>query len=1063
MTESPVAANLAMIFVIAAGLIAATSLPQRTFPEFTLDQIRVSVVYTGASPEEIEQSIIRPIEDQLSGIDGVDEMTATASEGLGTVSLELKLGEDTATKLDEVKAEVDRIQVFPEEAEEPSVVQADRLNRVLEIAVHGNASEPVLKEQAERLKDELARLPSVSFIEVANTRDYEISIEIDRDTLNAYGLTLRQVAQIVSANSLELPGGSIDTDTLTVPLRTLGRNFTGADFANIVILTGDNGAKVRLGDIATVIDGFENSDLAATFGGEPSATVNVFRIGNEQVLSIVDEVSTYLDAEFRPSLPAGIDATIWRNDAEELQNRLDLLLKNAVLGLALVVLCLALFLDFRIAFWSAIGIGIAFVGTFAVMTLADMSINMISLFGFILAIGIVVDNAIVVGENIYKNVERGKAPLQAAVNGTQRIAVPVIFSALTTIVAFTPLLQLPGILGKFLKDIPTVVIIVLTLSLLQALFILPRHLSHLDVPNGRRPNILLRALNAVRRRVDAGLRWVIRVPLDRTLRFTTRRYLVPIATTVALLILTFGLLTHGYVRFSFFPSIEAKFVTAEVEMVDGTTFSRTAAVTERLRLAAERAGDRIQSTLPAGAPPVIRGIYMVVGRSAAEGGPNPTAARDGAERASIDVRLIDPELRDFPTRAFENAWRDEIGDIAGVKRLSLDSSLVNAGDAIALEMSVPDGQDIRPVLDEIREGLNRIPGVIEIRDDLSAGRFEYKLSLKDEARIYGLQGNDLAQQMRNAFFGAEATRVQRGRDDVRVYVRLPSDQRSSVADLLATKIRTPDGDLIPLSTVAEIGEGLSPTEILRRDGRTISTVTADVDFAVISGQEANTIIRTELLPPLLETYSGLIVEFGGEQRTQGDAGAALGTAVGVALFVIFALLALIFRSYVQPIVVMVAIPLGLIGAIAGHLIMGLPITLLSIFGFIGLAGVVINNSLIMIDLFNEYLGQGMDTRSAVIQGTKDRFRPILLTSLTTFLGVFPLIMETSLQAQFLIPLAVSIGFGVLLGSVIIVLSVPSVFIAQSKLFRTYRHTPDMQAVRDEDGLDGTIPYRNAAE
>ncbi len=1038
MAESPVAANLATLLVVAAGLIAAASLPQKTFPEFTLDQIRVSVVYTGASPEEIEQSVIRPIEDQLSSIDGVDEITATASEGIGTVTLELKLGEDVSAKLDEVKAEVDRIAVFPEEVEEPSVVQANNRNRVLEIALHGRASERVLKQQAERLKDDLVRLSSVSFVEVGNTRDYEISIEVDRDTLKAYGLTLQQIADIVSANSLELPGGSIETDLVSVPLRTLGRNFTRRDFEEIVILTNQEGGRVRLRDIATVVDGFEDSDLSTNFNGQANATVNVFRVGDEQVLEIVDEVTAFLDTEFRPSLPEGIEVSIWRNDAEELQNRLDLLLKNASFGLLLVILCLALFLDFRVAFWSAVGIGISFVGTFSVMATADMSINMISLFGFILAIGIVVDNAIVVGENIFKNAENGAPPMQAAVGGTQRIAVPVIFSALTTIVAFTPLLQLPGILGKLLSDIPTVVMIVLTLSLLQALLILPRHLSNLQVAQQRRPNILLRGLNAIRNRVDTGLKWIIEQPLDRILRFSTRRYLVPIAGTICLLILTVGLLIHGYVRFSFFPSIEGKFVTANIEMVDGTTFARTEALTERLRLAALRAGEQIQNTLREDAPPVIRGINIVVGRSGAQGGPNPTAAADGSERAQIVVRLIDPELRTFPTSAFEKAWRAEIGDVAGVKTLTLSSSIVNAGEAIALEMSVPDGQDIRPIIEEVREKLAHIPGVFDIRDDKSSGRLEYKLSLKDEARIYGLQLSDLARQMRNAFFGAEATRVQRGRDDVRVYVRLPQEQRDTLADLLATEIRTPQGDLIPLSAVADINEGLSPTEILRRGGRTISTVTADVDFAVISGQEANAIIRSEILPSLIEKNSGLIVAFGGEQRAQGDAGSALGTATAIAMFVIYALLALIFRSYVQPIVVMFAIPLGLIGAMVGHLIMGLPLTLLSIFGLIGLAGVVINNSLIMVDLFNEYVARGMATRAAVIQGTKDRFRPILLTSLTTFLGVFPLIMETSLQAQFLIPLAVSIGFGVLLGSVIIVLSVPAIFVAQSKLFRTYR-------------------------
>lgn len=1034
MTEHPVAANLTMVLVLVVGLLSLFAIPQKTFPDFTLEVVDIRVVYPGASPGEIEQSIIRPIEDQISGIDGVDEVTATAREGSGQVSVALLLGADVAEKLDEVKTEIDRITTFPEDAEEPTVTQRSNRSRALEIAIHGPVPEQVLKEEAERLKSELTQLPSVSFVETANLRDYEISIEVDRDTLNAYGLTLAQVSQIVAANSLELPGGEIETATLSIPLRTLGRNYTRADFENIVVLTNDAGAKVFLRDIATVIDGFEDSDISARFGGNPSATVNVFRVGDEQLLDIVADVKVHLDESFRASLPAGVDVTLWQNDADELQSRLDLLIENAVLGLALVVLCLTLFLDFRLAFWAAAGIAVAFAASFAVLNAIGMSINMISLFGFILAIGIVVDNAIVIGENIYKNGEAGLSPMDAAVKGTQRVAVPVVFSALTTVVAFMPLFEMPGTLGKFLGDIPAVVIIVLLLSLLQALFILPRNLSRLDVSPSYRPNIVLRGLNAVRRVIDRGLQWFIARPFDAALRFATRYWLVPIGAVIGMMIVTVGLLAHGYVKFNFFPAIDGKFVTANIEMVDGTTFDRTETVAEQVRLAAVRAGDRIAANLPMDEAAVVENIAVVIGQGAGGGGPAGGTATTGATLANVVVRVTDPELRDWPTRDYVAAWRDEIGDIAGIKVLDVSSALIDAGDAIAVELSLPDGQDIAPVVDALREGLRGIPGVFSIRDDLSAGRLEYKLSLREDARIYGVTLSDLASQMRNGFFGIEATRVQRGRDDVRVFVRLPANQRDSLADLLDFKIRTAAGDLIALGDVAEITEGLAPTEILRRNARTITTVTADVDASVITSSEANALITAELIPPLAARYEGLIVEFGGEQRTQGDAGTALGKALAVALFVIFALLALVFRSYVQPLVVMVAIPLGLIGAVMGHMIMGLPLTILSIFGIIGLAGVVINNSLVMIDLYNEYLDKGHALRAAVIEGTKDRFRPILLTSLTTFLGVFPLIMETSLQAQFLIPLAVSIGYGVLFGTAIILLAVPAVFIAQARAF-----------------------------
>ncbi|MEM6728475.1 MAG: efflux RND transporter permease subunit, partial [Pseudomonadota bacterium] len=873
----------------------------------------------------------------------------------------------------------------------------------------------------------------ISFVEVGNRRDYEVTVEVDRDTLRAYNMTIPEIATAIRQNSLELPGGAIDTNTLSIPIRTTGRNFNQADFENIVVRTGADGGRVYLRDIATVTDGFEDTDLSATFNGERAVSVNVFRVGDEQVLAIVEEAQAYLRDEFRPSLQEGISATVWQNDARELQSRVDLLTKNAAIGLVLVVICLALFLDFRLAAWSAAGIGVTFAAALAVMGATGMSINMISLFGFILAIGIMVDNAIVVSENIYTNGERGLTPLEAAVKGTQRIAVPVIFSTVTTLVAFWPLLQLPGTLGKFLADIPLVVMIVLTLSLFQALFILPRNLSRLDVSESYRPNIVLRVIRAIRGVIDAGLQWFIAKPLDAILRFTTRRVLIPIGGMIAVMILTVGLLAHGYVKFNFFPSIDGNFVTASIEMNDGTTFSMTEQVAEDVRRAAEEAAREIEARLPAGAEPVLRGQNVVVGRGAEGGGPGGGSSASGATVANVVVEVTDAELRDWPTTDFETAWLDAIGEIAGVKSLTVSAQLVGAGDPIAVEISLPDGVDAGPAVEELREGLRAIPGVFSIRDDASAGRTEYRLALRDEARLYGVTIDDLANQTRQGFFGMEATTFQRGADNIAVTVRFPEEDRDSLADLLDTNISTPTGELIPLSTVASIEEGLAPTTINRRDGRKITTVTADLDTAVISGQEANAIIAADILPGLRERYDGIITDFGGEQRTQGDAGAALGQAVFIALFAIFALLALIFRSYVQPVVVMLAIPLGLVGAVVGHLIMGIPLTLLSIFGIIGLAGVIINNSLVMVDLYNEYLAEGMDLSEAVVKGTKERFRPIILTAITTFLGVFPLIMETSLQAQFLIPLAVSIGYGVLFGTFIIILCVPAIFVLQARI------------------------------
>lgn len=1032
MAEHPVAANLTMVFVLILGAITAIGMPQKTFPDFTLDTVSISVSYPGASPSEIQESIVRPIEDQLSGIDGIDSISATISEGRGGVNISFLRGADIAEKTQEIKNEVDRITVFPNDANDPIVVQPNNSSRILEIAIHGNASERALKLEAERLKDELVMLDSISFVEVTNTRDYEISIEVSRDALQAYGLTLNEIAGAIRQSSLELPGGSIGTDTVSIPIRTTGRNYTQSDFENIVVRSDDLGGKVYVSDVATVIDGFVDAELTANFNGENSVSVNVFRVGEEQIIQIVEDARKHLNSSFVPSLSPGLDATVWQDDAEGLQDRINLLVENAALGLALVILCLALFLDIRLAFWSAMGIAVSFAATFIVLGLMDLSINQISLFGFILAIGIVVDNAIVVSENVYQKGEQGFSPVQAAVKGTQRIAVPVIFSTLTTIVAFWPLLQLPGTLGKFLADIPIVVMVVLALSLAQALLILPRNLTSLDVSSSYKPNVVFRLLGVVRGIVDAILQWIIRVPIDAVLRLITKGFatLIPIAVSVALMIGTVGLLVHGYVKFTFFPSIETDFVTASIEMNDGTTFAMTERVAEDVRAAAERAGVIMQDRLPNSAPPVIVGINMVVGQGLGGGGPNGGSAAGGATLANVVVQITDPTERTWDATEYESIWREEVGEIASVNKLTVSAELIGAGDPISVELSLPDGQDIGPIVQQLRAELRAIPGVFSIRDDNSTGRLEYELTLREEARLFGITLEDLAQQTRAGFFGIEATSVQRGADNVSVNVRFPKDERDSLSDLYDTQIRTSQGDFIPLSTVAFVKEGLAPTQILRRDGRQVTTVTADLDVSVASSREVNGLIIGEILPPIQVANPGLLFELGGEQRTQGDAQAALSQALGIALFIIFALLALVFRSYIQPIVVMFAIPLGLIGAVTGHLILNIPVSLLSIFGIIGLAGVVINNSLVMVDVYNEYIRDGMEVREAVIKGTKQRFRPILLTSLTTFLGVYPLITETSLQAQFLIPLAVSIGYGVLIGTLIIVFTVPSVFMVQ---------------------------------
>lgn len=1022
--EHPVAANLLMGFMLVAGLVSLNTVAQKVFPEFTLEIIQVEVRYIGAAPGEIEQSIIQPLEQRLQSIEGVAEMTATAGDGVGYVKLEFKRATDISKALDDVKSEVDRITVFPEEAEEPVVTQISNRTRVVEVALFGDVSEPVLRELVYQVRDELSLLGNISLVEVIRARDYEISIEVPQDTLRAYGLTLVELSAIVRGESLELPAGDIDTAAEDVLVRTLGRNFTQRDFEEIIVRSSAEDGVVRLKDIAGVVDGFTERAESATFNGQPAVFLQVFRIGDERVLDVVDDVKNYLDTELRPSLPPGVDVAIWRNDAKELESRLSLLIKNAVIGLLLVCIALSLFLDLRLALWVALGIGVSFIAALMVMSVLGLSINQLSMFGFILAIGIVVDDAIVTGENIFAKGEAGLQPMKAAVSGAQRVSTPVIFAVATTVAAFVPLLFLPGTIGKFLGDIPAVVIIILSLSLVESLLILPHHLSHIDVgktPSGR----LFQLFDRLRQGADRGLRRFVDGPLERALHFATRHWGVTLLGGFSCLLLTFGVLSAGYVKFSFFPQIEGQYVTASIEMPEGTSLQRSSAVTARVAEIGTAVAAEIAAEF-AGGGEIISARYLLVGAEDSTAPPTGGAVSiPGPNQASVLFELIPPEQRDFSSSLLEERWRRALAELHGVAQISVDSNLVSLGFPVQLEVSAQSDVALREAIDAVETGLGSLLGVYDIRNDLDAGKREFKVLLKDEARRYGLTLESLAGQVRAAFFGSEALRVQRGRDEVRVYVRLPQQERRYISDLYDLRIATPDNDFVPLNQVAVIEEGLSPATINRRNGRRIITITANVDDNVITGQIANDYLRAQVLPQVEQRLPGVSFDFGGEQREQAEVGGVLGRNFLLALFAIFTLLAIPFRSYLQPIIVMMAIPFGLVGAVLGHVLLGINLGLLSIFGLVGLTGVVINGALVQIDFANEMRRNGMEPRLSWVEAGKNRFRPIFLTALTTFLGVSPLILEQSVQAQFLIPMAVSIAAGVVMGTGIQMLIVPA--------------------------------------
>ncbi|ASK88384.1 efflux RND transporter permease subunit [Sphingorhabdus sp. SMR4y] len=1041
MARNGVAANLLMIFLFVAGIASYRTIVQEVFAENSLDTIQVSVAYPGATPDEVEESIVQKIEEAVEAVENVKEIKSNAAENTGTVSIELELGTDIDRALDDIKAEIDQIQSFPDEAEEPSVRELTTRQSVIRIAIFGDVSEKALKETAYRLEDSLAALPEISFVDTSSIRNYEVSIEVPQDTLQAFGLSLNDVSRTVAASSLDSPAGSIDTDNEEVRVRTIGQNYNQQNFEDIVLVSNENGAMIRLGEIANIRDEFEDTDLVSLYNGKPVAFVEVFRTSDERVLDVSRATKEFLEGEFAHSLPEGISYAIWSDDSELLNDRLSLLLKNAAIGLFLVLIALTLFLDIRLAGWTALGIGITFVGAIFILDLAGSSINMFSLFGFILALGLVVDDAIVVGESVYARREAGRTGMGAAVTGARRVTVPVIFAVLTTVAAFSPLFAVGGIMGKILADVPLVVVAVLFLSLVESLLILPSHLSHLPAPGTPTRNSVTRFFERVQAKVDVQYQRFVDGPLDRAVRYAIRMPFVILAANVALLILIASLIPAGIIKNSFFPAIEADVVTANLEMPAGTTIAETEKIARLIEQKGRETYAKFDAGQDADEPSALRGIFTLVGQEPRTNGPNLPSNGFSANIASVQFSFIPGDQRELASRDFENAWRENVGPIVEARSLVFASDLLSIGAPVDVQLSDPDPAVVEAAASDLMARLNRFAGVFDIESDQDQGLKEIQLRLKPEARSLGVTLQDVALQVRAAFFGSEALRVQRGDEDMRVYIRLPEEERNSIVDVERFRVRVPGGE-VPLATLAEVSFGQAPAVIRRTDGRRITTVTADIDTNIVTSQEIAKALTNEIMPQLQADYPQLQYSFGGEQQEQEDSFGDLGIAFGAALLMIYALLAIPFRSYMQPLIIMAVIPFGIIGALIGHLLLGLPLGVLSMFGMIALSGVIVNGSLILIDFINENLRDGMPIEEAILAGAKSRFRPIMLTSLTTFLGVAPITFETSVQAQFLIPMSASLGFGVLFGAVILQLLIPALTILEysgKRRFKQYWH------------------------
>ena len=1029
MASNGVAANLLMIAILVAGVVALFQLDLESWPSVPFHQVEVSVAYPGATPEEVVEGIVVKIEDEVEGLDDVKRIRSVAAPGMGSVRVEMHAGTDMNDAVGDVEAAVGRIQTFPAEAERPQIREMTNAQSVMRLIIFGDLPERSLKEIAFRVEDELAALDDVSQVETSGVRNYEISIEVSLPRLRALGLTLNDIAGIVGASSLDLSAGSINTELSQVRVRTLGQSYDQHDFEEIVLLSRPDGTVVRLGDVATVRDGFQDLDLIVRHQGLPAVFVEVSRASGENVMSVAGAVEEHVQTEVEPSLPDGVGITIWNDESSVFAERAAVLVKNGLLGLLLVLIALGLFLELRLAFWVAVGLGISGIGALAAMFAFDLAIHAISLFSFVLAIGIVVDDAIVVAEHIHLERKKGAPGVVAAIRGTRRIKVPLTFAVLTTIAAFAPLLFIPGGVGQTWKALPTIVIAILVISLVESLFVLPNHLSHsIRAPGEKATTRIERGATRIQDRVDELLQRFLQGPLHRAVTFATDRPGLTLSGALAMLILCGGMLGAGVVPFTFATEVEGNFATATLDMPDGTTAERTFEVAQQLEAAGHRVIERLSEDRPADAPPLLAGVTTIVGqRPRVEGGglsPNPNLNPE-PNVATIEFKLLDAEQRRIPTGDVVQAWRDEVGMPPYVRGLSISGQVYDLGNPVEAVLSHPQPERLDGIATAVVNGLREMGGIHDIYSEITPGIPEVRLEMLPEARTLGLTLADVAGQMRASVFGAEALRVQRGREEVRVYVRLPEEERNSITDIERSLVRTAAGGEVPLSRVASLGFGRSPTAIHRQDGQRVVRVRADVDPAVITAGQANAILEDRILAELVAADPDLTYTFGGEQQEQLESMNVLGPLFGIAMIVIYSLLAIPLRSYTKPFIIMAVIPFGFVGVIMGHWILGVTLSSESFIGFFGLAGVVVNDSLVMIDFIDQERREGMPTREAIIEGAKGRFRPIMLTSLTTFLGFTPLILEPAIQAQFFVPFSASIGCGILFTTAILMLLVPA--------------------------------------
>jgi len=1003
--KNHVAANLLMVAVVVTGLIVSLNIRQEIYPTFTLDVVEISMEYRGASPEEVEQSIILPIESELRSMELVREITATANEGNARILAELIPGSDRNRGLQEITAAIQRINLFPEDAEPPIIaLDNGRRRGVMYLSIYGDLDAKGLVEFAREMENKLLSLPEISLIELRGVRSPEVHIEVPQARLRSMGLRLNDIAEAVDDASLDIPAGSIRTAGGDYLLKTRERKELAREFESIPIISRADGTKVRLKDIAVVKDGFEESERESYFNGRPSIWLAVYSSETQSPLTVARAVRQFIESE-KAQLPDSVGITITFDRSDDYEERINMLLTNGAIGLLLVILALGLFLELRVAFWTTAGIPVSILGSLFLLPAMDASINMISLFGFIVTLGIVVDDAVVVGEEIFHKMSLGKSRMQAAVEGVQLMAKPVVFAVITNIIAFLPLLFVPGETGRFFYVLPAVVIAVFTVSLIECLLILPAHLAQKNKRSGFK---LYNQFHAWQTRLRVRIDHMIDRWYSPVIHLVVKQKYLTCALSVGAFLIILGYTLSGRIDFTFRPSIETPFVQAEIEMPSGTPTERTREVAFLIEEAARKTIDKL------GEDDILIGITTSVAERSSNGG-------------EVSVRLVPQSERKVTSGEFAQLWRKEFPALPDVESVFFDYLIGPGGSAeIDIQISHPEVEVLREAAAEVAKAIGKYPGVEDVRKGFGREMPQFNFEITPEGRSLGITARELGQQIRHAFYGAEALRQPMDREELRVMVKFPESERRTLSGLENLLIRVPRGGEIPLRQAAKIELTDAPARITRVDGARVINVTANVVPGITTGNKVLGSFEKTELPQILKRYPQLRHSFEGEQREQREAMNNLSWGLLASLFAIYAIMASLLRSYLQAMVVLLMLPLSLAGAVLGHIIMGFDLSVFSVFGMIALCGMVVNGAFVLELTRDQYLKQGKSPMDAVILAAQRRFRPIMLTALTTFLGLGPMIFETSIQALFLVPMAIALGVGTLVSAVLVLTFIPAV-------------------------------------